>query len=40
MVQKRSVVIQTAGRPHEQPEDRQLKAASQKGTATVHGAKQ
>ena len=40
MAQRRWVVIQTPGRPHEQPEGRQLKAASQEGTATVHGAKQ
>lgn len=38
--QRSLVVIQTADRPHGQPEGGQLKAASQEGTATVHGAKQ
>lgn len=39
-MQRSLVVIQMADRPHGQPEGGQLKAASQEGTATVHGAKQ
>lgn len=38
--QRSLLVIQMADRPHGQPEGGQLKAASQEGMATVHGAKQ